>query len=1058
MKQKIKPVILLGLGKHGSEIANSVYTVLSEKQKDLTKIISYLILEENGDFRDIKNESAFKCEGLKPKLSLENFRPNFQVLQNHEKKFEDILADKIENVRRREIIIELQEKGYEIEETIGLFLISTLFDPIGSTAIIPFLGFIQYILTGRLRGTIIETNLLGFFPDLFEEYKKNELAYSRSYACLQELDFIANHPKLISSEEQSLLNFTYLFTGKNEEAVEIGSYKELTPMLGEILFSLLTGEIASDVSFSTVLSKRIDSKATRYSSFGLAKLIFPIDKIMKGFSDYLIFSILESEGVITPKTFERGYIGADVKGFLLENKFDRISEELELDTEGKTIWVDFKYKGTINENVVIENFINDIEEETGNFDKDEVTAMNRKLSLRREQLSGEKTRKLLRAIKAGIDSKENGIFYSKAFLDVLQNQKSPYTKGDIVEKAFTLDLIEKEVKAFFDEAFGINREGLGKLKRDIDDKTSLLEKSKKKLRKKETKGEERAKEDLQETEDLAIEKDSLAPKKEQAEKGLKKRVEVLETEIEDLKEQYSELEDEIADFDFKISDPSERRKLLGDIEKKTEEEIEKVRTDLHEIDKRYREEKHKLDELYEERKRIVRKLLIISPVAGTAVFLIILYAISRIPNLSLLKVLKIGGNIYPFGLVGYGIWGFLKYWNGIRRKIQEAILRVTSLKNEKINLLLRYQELYNRIFKTRFKHSLHGGLLEWIKDYKDFVVKTENETQAFIDKLVQSSKEKKEALENIAFPSTLFVRSVVTKKDLGRFIEENVRLSIETERFFKEKSLSKYFDEFREIGDLNSLFSAIDDFSEGVFKPVREKSIEEFMEEEESEGRINTAEKLINLYDSAKAFVLLDVEKGMDKSSDIVYLGVENPETSYAKEILRKQGHTDAQPYSIRNKYEIAISKLKVGFPAFHIALIKYGKKLISKIKDREKLYINSEWELEDLLPSVYTLGDEEDEMRINACLGRAFGLIEEKEKKFYFQNKEIGSSYQEVVELIKSFKGSSIRNKLSNFIEEEKQKEDAIDRLFAYKNSKKLDEIDTRIIESVLDELNPLA
>ncbi len=585
-------------------------------------------------------------------------------------------------------------------------------------------------------------------------------------------------------------------------------------------------------------------------------------------------------------------------------------------------------------------------------------------------------------------------------------------------------------------------------------------KSKKELRKKETKGEERVKEDLQETGNLAIEKDSLAPKKKQVDKGLKKRVGVLETEIEDIKEQYSELEDEIADFDFKIADPSERRKLLGDIEEKTEEEIEKVRTDLHEIDKRYREEKHKLDELYEERKRIVRKLLIISPVAGTAVFLIILfiYAISRTPNPSLLTVLKIGGKIYPFGLVGYGIWGFLKYWNGIRRKIQEAILRVTSLKNEKINLILRYQELYNRIFKTRFKHSLHGGFHEWIIKYKEFVRKTENQLQTFIDKIVQSSKERKKDWENITFPSTLFVRSVVTKKDLDRFIEKNARISLETERFFKEKSLSKYFDEFREIGNLNSLFSEFDDFSEEIFSPVYEESIEEFLKGEEQEGRINTIEKFINQYDSAKAFILLDVEKGMDVSQLLTYVGVDNPETSYVKEILRKQGYSNIQPYSIRNKYEITISKLKVGFPAFHIALIKYGKKLISKIKDREKLYINPEWETEDLFPSVYTLGDEEDEMRITACLGRAFGLIEEKEKKFYFENKEIGRSYQEIVEFIKSFKGSSIRNKLSNLIEEEKQKEDAIDRLFAYKNSKKLDEIDTRIIESVLDELNPLA
>ena len=212
MKQKIfKPVILLGLGKYGSECAQSIYANLSEKQKDLAGIISCLTLEENGDFRDYKNEPAFKCEGLKSELSVENFRLNFQVLQEYEKKFEDILTDTIENIRSKEVLIELQDRGYEIKGAVSIFLISTLYDPIGSAAIIPFLGFIQNLFTGRLRGTVIETNIFGFFPDLFDVYKKNDLAYTRSYSCLQELDFIANHTKLISSGEYDLFNFTYLF-------------------------------------------------------------------------------------------------------------------------------------------------------------------------------------------------------------------------------------------------------------------------------------------------------------------------------------------------------------------------------------------------------------------------------------------------------------------------------------------------------------------------------------------------------------------------------------------------------------------------------------------------------------------------------------------------------------------------------------------------------------------------------------------------------------------------------------------------------------------------------
>ncbi|GAI90178.1 unnamed protein product, partial [marine sediment metagenome] len=161
-------------------------------------------------------------------------------------------------------------------------------------------------------------------------------------------------------------------------------------------------------------------------------------------------NFLESKGVTIPKVFEREYIGADVGKFLLENKLDKLSDELELDTKGKTIWVDFEYKGAMNESAAVEDFVSDIEEEARDFDKNQVIAMSRKLSLRKEQLFDKKTGKLLDLIKKEIDSKEKGIHWGKAFLDVLQNQKSLYAKGDIVEKIYTLDLVDNKIKSFFD--------------------------------------------------------------------------------------------------------------------------------------------------------------------------------------------------------------------------------------------------------------------------------------------------------------------------------------------------------------------------------------------------------------------------------------------------------------------------------------------------------------------------------------------------------------------------------------------------------------------------------
>ena len=116
MRQRFKPVILVGLGKYGAEITQGIHTILGEKGKDLTKVTSCLILGENGEYRDIKeSEPLFKCHGLKPELSSGNFSANLRIIQNQEKKFGDLLADRIDNMRIREILVELQDKGYEIE-------------------------------------------------------------------------------------------------------------------------------------------------------------------------------------------------------------------------------------------------------------------------------------------------------------------------------------------------------------------------------------------------------------------------------------------------------------------------------------------------------------------------------------------------------------------------------------------------------------------------------------------------------------------------------------------------------------------------------------------------------------------------------------------------------------------------------------------------------------------------------------------------------------------------------------------------------------------------------
>ena len=171
-----------------------------------------------------------------------------------------------------------------------------------------------------------------------------------------------------------------------------------------------------------------------------------------------------------------------------------------------------------------------------------------------------------------------------------------------------------------------------------------------------------------------------------------------------------------------------------------------------------------------------------------------------------------------------------------------------------------------------------------------------------------------------------------------------------------------------------------------------------------------------------------------------------------------RQGHKSVDPYSLKKKNEIAISKLKVGFPAFHVAPVKFGRNLFSKLKNSSALYVNPEWKVDDLFPAIYRKLELGDEAKRVVILGRALGLFSRKEGKYTHGNRELGSSPKDIEEYLRSFRGSSVRNKLVLEIEEQKKKPGSLDKLISFKEKRKLDKIEEEMIDKVISELNPLA
>jgi len=847
---------------------------------------------------------------------------------------------------------------------------------------------------------------------------------------MEELDFIADYPELISSEGLPPFDFAWVMTAKNEEDAEIGSYQSLIPIIKTFFMLIFKGDILNDASFTNILINKVEGKTTRYSSMGLSQLIFPVDEVIKGLSKYVSFLIFQSKGLTEEKIFDRELVNTNIKKFVIENSFDELSEEMKTDPDGHNILMDFSYEGDTNIEIDPDVFFQSVEGDVEECSKSKFIEMQNKLLQKKSTLYEQKIEKLGIFIKNCIESKEKGIYYAKSFLDQLLNHNSTYVKGKILTEKYNLEFLRNKIRSYFDKEFKELQDYYTQLQKEIKEKQILLDNLK----------EQNSEED---EEGVAEEKEALL-----------EQINSLETELKELEDRSIKINKEIKDCKIAKDENNLGSKVFKNKINEIKETIEDLKVKIRDINDKYIDIKRRLADLIFKKKKTLLKNLLILPSLGTLGFIVLFYLVTLLPYLTPVGNFK---NFFYFSVIAFLAYfsiGFLSYWRGFRLEIKETKDELNSYKRQKQSLFFQYLDPYDEICKIKYQGFLREVLLQFLDDYEESISNLNSKIGDFINSIL---REKKEKFSQVSLPNNLFVRSVVTKNDLNKFVEKNINLQVGIERFFKDKPLSEYFDDFIDKGNIEALYQAIDDFTEETFQFLRDKSIEDIIKEGEKEYNISILEKMDIFYRSAKTYIFLDVEKGMDPSVSLSYLGVENTDSSYIKNNFDTLGYKDIDVYSLGNKHQIMLTKLKIGIPAFYIALVKYGNTIASEIKGKEKLYVNPQWEIGNVLPEKYMFGNEDDEARRIVCLGYALGIISKESEKYYLQDTELGKDYHEIINLFRSFSGSQIRVKVAELIKKEKEKESTFNKLSKFVENSKLDKVDKKIIEEVLDELNPL-
>lgn len=1037
--KRVSPVLLVGLGDDGAAAIRAINSVLTAERPELRPLVAVIALESNGQLRDFVSGETLSIAGLQSNVKADAFSANYEALIAAGDAMEPWIADRLASLLRQDARMALEDAGYSVDSAVRILLVAAMADHIGSSAVVPILTVLQSLLASRMRGALFETDVLGLFPDVIRKQRDSDDMYARAYTFVQELEYIAENPLVVGIEGNPPFQNVFLFSARNEEGLEVTDSDQLVNMIGEFLGSLLRREFASDSSYALALTRQLEGKTTRYSSFGLAKLVFPVEHVMEAISAHHYLSYLNSFFGKTPPKFNADLMSADVKEFVGATALDKLSTLMRTNAAGATIYTEFRYSGSSSEKVSVEVYVKALAQEAEEFSRADATKMSRALAIRRDDLLTEHLSKLGQTIVSAIDTDVKGPYYSSGFVDVLRDLPSPYIRDDGTSEHYSLAVVETNAKAFFDRLFGVDRSALARAQRDLADKRALI-----------VERERLADKAKAERTDASLQSDAITT-------SLLQSIAALESEVGILESDVARRTDDLAQFDLRLSDAADRRAMLKALRGDEEADREKKVESLSAADVELKTQESRLAELYELRRRIAMKLAFVYPaiLAGTVAVASALGG--RLLGVGASAGLGWGIRTGLGALALYTVWAGFTYFTGIRSQIAEAELTAENLRSGKRRALLDLQAWYTQSFRTTFEHELNSGLIGWIADYKAKAAELSVRLAEFISTVERSILDRVAFVDGLAFPNTPLARSAISKTDVETIIKDNAQAAHEENSFRRSNPLSSFFAAYQQTGDLSKLQKALSRFAEEVYSHVRVQSVEMILAATTS-TETKLLSKLDQLYQASQAFIQLGVEKGSDQSQSLVYVGTETDEQSRCKQLFGKVGGGPKSFYSTGNRYELTAARLKVGFPAFQVALMPYGRRIVNAGEPR-RFAIDREWELVDLMPSLFTSGTADDPARRLICLGLAYRVVTVDDKRGYmFEQVELGKSLEDAAARLRSASSAKIRGQVSQKIEAQHQGEDALDKLRKCRREKGQDPIDIEILDQAIAELNPLS
>jgi hypothetical protein len=1012
---RFRPVLFIGLGEYGSAIARAMADSIRTADPEISALVGLIEARDNG---------AVLVDGVQA-LQIDfgaaaTFADRFTAIAAAEEPIANAINSRLGQLRRRDVLVPLKERQYEIREETGIYFVSPLCDDVGSVALIAFLEIMRQLANSRLAGQQLHSTVLGFFPDLFPTFRDVPERYARTYVCVQEIEYLST---VSSLQEKLPYDFVSLFTARNEVNEDLGSYEEVAAALGEIYGLALHQEISVDESFATALvNKTEDGIVTRFSSAGMSQLVFPREAILRALDGHFAAEVLEDYGIGSSHTFDRHVVSVDVRDFIWSRGLDRIEEPLQRDRLGKP-YEEFSTAVKYADDFHAEDLLRTIEKDAEQHMRKVVSATTAEINKVRDGLVYEHGKALEESINARINDKQFGTDGALAFLDVLINKPSDFTVGDVVDDAVTADNIDLGARKYFDEVFGIRRADLSRLQQEIISKEAALDHY----------------------------ESRRAADGESAE--LKTATAQVQKDLDTARKAHEDLRQKVDLHDLELEDGAKRRFLLTRRRSELEVKVREQTAELKTLDQAYFERRRIHAEEQKQLNERIRKICILGLAGFAAAWAlagIVRYFTGPLPNFWIIAAKIIGGLT-----VVYLIWAAFQIYQALARVEQAHRSKVLAghKKRDAFDALLA---LHRQLARTPYDFARHGAAVDWAVKFRDKVTVLREDIGTFRERLAQLHTESLKSSRELTFSQTLISRTVAGADDVQRLAASAGQYEHERYIFSQNNPLSGIYDGYRTSGGLAGLESELRKAAGEVFGFVRAMSIEKFLVDGEAAHRVSVGDNIARLFHFGSPLVQLSVERGDDHLRNIAYLGTSGGEGSLLLEAARARSY-DPLSFRTRSDTIVMLVTAKVGFPAYHVALINYCDQALQSSGDPDAFRAVPEWRLQSLRPSALELGNENDPARQLAVKSMALGVVKRTDKGFLFEDRPIEtiSSYRGFIEMLRSLRGSGLKARLQLRTSEAIKEPAASGMLSDFLHAGECDAIDQLIIQQMLDRLD---